>query len=240
VQLLPVDGTYKRSPRSTLREDGATVYLFREPVLNQPELIALRIDGLANYDLAPSGMCTLTSSAKDKLGVIVHKDGVARAVWTDKRNDGGDIIAQNLNPDASIGFGGGCLAVEFCIAAPNSVSSGALISTDGSTSIANNDLSFWTTQVPPNAFGRYFYGPNQTLVAFGNGVRCVGNGFFRLPTLNADVDGVAVFALDHNALPAFGVISAGESHNFQFWYRNPAAGGANFNASNAIHATFCP
>jgi len=36
------------------------------------------------------------------------------------------------------------------------------------------------------------------------------------------------------------VIQAGEAWRFQFWYRNPAGGGAGFNLSDALLVTFCP
>ena len=35
-------------------------------------------------------------------------------------------------------------------------------------------------------------------------------------------------------------IDAGETWNFQFWYRDPSAGGAGFNFTDALSITFCP
>jgi hypothetical protein len=33
-------------------------------------------------------------------------------------------------------------------------------------------------------------------------------------------------------------VQPGSTRHFEFWYRDPAAGGANFNASNALTLTF--
>jgi hypothetical protein len=35
-------------------------------------------------------------------------------------------------------------------------------------------------------------------------------------------------------------INAGSSWNFQFFYRDPPAGVATYNATNGAHVTFCP
>jgi len=45
--------------------------------------------------------------------------------------------------------------------------------------------------------------------------------------------------IDFTQLPAGGQITSGSTWNFQAWYRDPAAGGAMFNTSDALRATFC-
>jgi hypothetical protein len=35
-------------------------------------------------------------------------------------------------------------------------------------------------------------------------------------------------------------ITAGSTWNFQFWFRDPVAGGASFNLSDGLGVTFCP
>ena len=35
-------------------------------------------------------------------------------------------------------------------------------------------------------------------------------------------------------------VQAGDTHHFQLWYRDPAAGGANYNLTDALEITFCP
>ncbi len=36
------------------------------------------------------------------------------------------------------------------------------------------------------------------------------------------------------------VINPGSTWYFQYWYRDPQAGGANFNLTDALGGTFCP
>jgi hypothetical protein len=47
-------------------------------------------------------------------------------------------------------------------------------------------------------------------------------------------------ALDLTNLPQGHVVGAGDVRLFQFWYRNPAAGGSNFNLSDGLRVDFCP
>lgn len=135
-----------------------------------------------------------------------------------------------------------CAAPQtYCATSPNSYDPfGAYIDWFGSNRIAANDLLLVTTGLPPNAFGLYYYGQNPTSVPFGNGTRCVGNPVFRLPIVQANLFGESDFAVDYGALPGGGGISAGQTWNFQFWYRNAAGGGAGFNLSNALRIQFCP
>ncbi len=130
--------------------------------------------------------------------------------------------------------------ITYCGTSPNSYDPfGAYIGSYGSNRIAQNDLLLVTTGVPPNSFGLYFYGQNPAFTAFGNGTRCIGNPVFRLPIVQANVFGESDFAVDYGALPGAG-ISAGETWNFQYWYRNPAGGGAGFNLSDGLRIQFCP
>ena len=47
--------------------------------------------------------------------------------------------------------------------------------------------------------------------------------------------------LDYTNPPqAAGQITVGSTWNFQFRYRDPAAGGAYFNLSDGLEITFCP
>ena len=77
---------------------------------------------------------------------------------------------------------------------------------------------------------------------FGNGTRCVGGSLFRLlPPAQLDAQGNNSYQVDLTS-PATpeAQISVGSRMNFQLWYRDPAAGGANFNASDAVSVSFCP
>ncbi len=136
--------------------------------------------------------------------------------------------------------GGDCSVTSYCLTSPNSVGSGALMSSTGSTSIAANDLTLFAGGAPAGQFSLFYYGPNQSQVVFGNGFRCVGGSLTRLPVQMIDVFGMGTQPIDYPNLPPNGQINAGETHNFQFWYRDPQGGGAFFNLSDALSITFCP
>jgi hypothetical protein len=111
----------------------------------------------------------------------------------------------------------------------------------GTTSVAANDLTLQAHNLPTSQFGIFFYGANQVAVPFGNGARCVGGSLYRLTPISTGGSGEAQFALDITNPPApLGQVDPGETWNFQFWYRDPLAGGANFNLSDGLEVTFCP
>lgn len=138
--------------------------------------------------------------------------------------------------------GGG--ATPYCIGAPNSAGPGASMSHSGSRSIAANTFTLIANGAIPNQPGLFFYGAGQARVPFGNGFRCIATPIFRLlPPAPANAAGTASRLLNFGAPPASsgpGQITAGSTWNFQFWYRDPAAGGSNFNLSNGLSVGFLP
>jgi serine protease AprX len=133
---------------------------------------------------------------------------------------------------------------NYCTVSPNSAGPGAVMSFSGSTSVGDNDLVLRSSGVPTNQFGLFYYGASQLSIPFGNGVRCVssgGAGIFRLPVVLSDTNGDASATLDlANPPRPEGQISLGETWYFQLWFRDPAGGGAQFNLSDGLAATFCP
>jgi len=132
---------------------------------------------------------------------------------------------------------------NFCVAAPNTYSpTGAVISHSGTTEIGANNLVLITNGIPPNKLTLHLYSQDQSVfLPFGNGWRCLGTPFYRIyPATIADAFGVVTYPVDLNNLPPAGQISAGESWGFMAWYRDPAAGGAFFNGSDALSTTWCP
>jgi hypothetical protein len=137
--------------------------------------------------------------------------------------------------------GSGCpVPNNYCVTTNNSTGGPSTISSSGTTSISANNFVLTVSGCPSNKLGLFLYGANQAQVPLGNGTRCVGNPFFRLPQVTTSQVGTASFALDYNHLPTGGQISAGSVENFQFWFRDPAAGGGFTNLSDGRHATFCP
>jgi hypothetical protein len=139
------------------------------------------------------------------------------------------------NPDVH----GGCA---------NSTGQGAILQACGSGSIAIDELVLEARALPPNTSGILFMGAGQTDSTFGDGQRVVatgGVGFFRFGVQQADAQGVIVrgpglVAQSQGFVPA-GQIAAGQTWNFQCWYRNPAGPcGSFFNLSNGVVVWFTP
>ena len=131
----------------------------------------------------------------------------------------------------------------YCDSADNShtISNGAMIGYSGSTSVAANDFVLHSTQGPNGEFGIFFYGPNRIKLAFGDGFRCVGGAIARLPVVQTGGAGYVSYSVDLTDPPyASAEITSGSTWNFQFWFRDPSAGGTGWNLSHGLGATFCP
>ena len=72
-------------------------------------------------------------------------------------------------------------------------------------------------------------------------LRCSRQTLYRLAPIQTDFLGTFVYPLDLTAPPEPAAqIMPGSTWYFQFWYRDPADGGANFNLSNALTVPFTP
>ena len=131
-------------------------------------------------------------------------------------------------------------ATNFCSSSVNSTGNAPAMSMGGSTSAFANDLVLQSADLPNGQPGIFYYGPNQIAQAFGNGTRCVGGTVVRLAPVSASATGQVSQALDNSVAPNAGLIVAGSSWNFQFWYRDPAGGGSFFNLTDGLSIPFCP
>ena len=131
----------------------------------------------------------------------------------------------------------------YCTSTPNSSGSPATLSSSGTTSIVANDLVLVVEDAAANQFGYYFYGTEEQQVPLGDGFLCVDGSLFRLvPALKTDASGSGSWFVDYNAPPmggGAGEITVGSTWKFQFWFRDPPAGGSGSNLSNGLSVTFC-
>jgi len=136
-------------------------------------------------------------------------------------------------------------ARRYCVTAPNSQTSGAVIGSTGSTSIAQDSLVLRATGAIPGGAGLFYCGNGAAQAVFGDGWRCVGGNTSRLgPVQAADGTGTAIRPVQL-AQPPFASgplhVLPGSLRYFQYWYRNPAGpGGTGFNLSDGLAVTFCP
>jgi hypothetical protein len=128
---------------------------------------------------------------------------------------------------------------SYCNSSPNSVGAGGHIHVTGSASVVANNLELFATDLPPEQFGLFFYGPDANSTPFGNGTLCVGGTLYRFSPTTVGAWGVAGQSVDYAAPPsAGGAILPGSTWRFQFQYRDPAAGGADFNLTEGVEILF--
>ncbi len=159
---------------------------------------------------------------------------------TAKRFDSRENPTAAFRPKLVVDYTPACRPpLTYCTAAPNSASpAGAQIGWLGVPALGANGFSVIASGLPANATGIFHFGTSQVSAAFGNGVRCVGGSVLRMGQQTA-TNGIAQRLVDFGTYPG-NVIAAGSRWHFQFWYRDPAAGGANFNLSNGLDVLFCP
>ena len=131
----------------------------------------------------------------------------------------------------------------------NSTGSGAvLVQGLGGASVSSDNLVMTALGLPQQQFGLIYMGAGQLSAPFGDGLRCVGSGgagLFRYPIQNSGFAGAFVIGpgivADSQGFPAAGHISAGQSWNFQAWFRDPQGPcGTAFNLSSALAVSFVP
>jgi len=143
-----------------------------------------------------------------------------------------DVFVRDLAPGCSP-------PASYCAAIPNSSGQTASIGSTGWASFGANNLVLACSGLPGAVNGLFFHGTTSIDpgVPFGNGVRCVGGAVRRLGLVQS-VNGVAMQAQDLGS-SAYGGIVPGSTRYFEFWHRDPAAGGAAFNASDGLAVVFC-
>lgn len=134
-----------------------------------------------------------------------------------------------------------CSGSTYCTSVANSTGAASTISYSGSLSISTNDTVLAAEALPLSQNGVFFYGPGQQQAAFGIGWLCVTGPHQRLAIVNSGAGGMVDTWLDVTNPPqANGQITSGSTWYFQYYYRDPAAGGVAFNTSDAVVLTFCP
>ncbi|MEO1697513.1 MAG: hypothetical protein AAFU73_09475 [Planctomycetota bacterium] len=142
----------------------------------------------------------------------------------------------------AIGGSGPSIGTNYCTALANSSGVPAVIRAQGSTTAADNDVTLIASSVPPLQFGIFLTSLVQDQMPLGGGNLCLGGqiGRYSLPAQiqQADAAGTFSLVLDLNQTPqgpGLIAIGAGESWNFQAWFRD---GGFGANLTDGIEIDF--
>jgi hypothetical protein len=118
---------------------------------------------------------------------------------------------------------------SYCTSGTNSSGMPAVISAVGSTTLSDDSFCLRADGVP-SQIGLFFHATNATQIPFGNGVLCANGNITRGQLCHAS-NGTVSYAWPTASLTA-------GTKRFQYWFRDPAAGGAFFDTSDAIAITF--
>ncbi len=136
----------------------------------------------------------------------------------------------------------GALGATTCTANPNSTGQGAALSALGDPAASENRLVLNVTESPAGSLGYFLASEtagNQMLGGGSQGLLCLGGSILRFSNtvLNDRGTGVVSFRPRLDAFPQGGVVLAGETWLFQYWFRdaNPQA---TSNTSSALSITF--
>jgi hypothetical protein len=192
---------------------------------------------------------------KSRLAASSASDGQMLLAWSDQRVDGGDILAQNVNPDGSLGsssfgssfcFGLGCPCGndDATAGCANDTGGGAILSASGSISVSAANLALSATGLTPGP-GLFFQGNNAVNSGggnpFGDGLRCAGGSVVRLEVLFAN-SGNGFTTQTTISIASAGGVSAGEMKRYQYWYRDAGVSpcGTGFNLTNGFELVWQP
>jgi hypothetical protein len=138
----------------------------------------------------------------------------------------------------------GCGVQRYCPATSNSTGVAGYLDIAGSLSVSVNDTALTANHCPPGSLGLFLGGQDKAQIPFANGTLCVdpaGHGpLIVAPAVQVSRAGQAEIALQPDWMPARGRLADHATWSFQFWFRDPLAGGARANLTNALRVTFCP
>ena len=142
-----------------------------------------------------------------------------------------------------------CFGVDvgtpFCSATMNSTGLTASLAGMGTGSVGANDLVLVANGVPKvPGIGIFIAGPGQAQIPFFNGFLCIDpNGLQRINQVTPASNNTVIQALDFtgaNTGTAPLNVVVGQAYNFQYWFRDPTAGGANANFSDGLSVSILP
>jgi hypothetical protein len=249
VVLEPLDSKNESFQRIVALGDDAICAWFDNPNTPIPDarIMAQRVNASGVVQWAPTNVVVSsqapTTAAKDDLEVVLTPSGSVCYAWDDNRSDpNGDIYAQRLNADGTLGAPPCPTPTVYCTAATNSTGASAHIGWSGSTSVAANSFTLTASSATPSTSGIFFYAPSSSAgTPFRNGFLCITGGIVRFGIVNTDASGAVSYSVNFGAPPTpTSQITAGSAWSFQFWYRDPSVAPGFSNTTDALRATFCP
>ena len=136
-------------------------------------------------------------------------------------------------------FGPRCSSSGYCTSLPNSTGESASIGAQGDASKALDNLVISAVGLPATANALLVSGTSaiDPGTPFGNGLLCVGGALIRHGVHVAS--GGVILDAQNMQSPEYAGVQPGDTRYYQVFYRDPPAGGALFNTTDAVAITFC-
>ncbi len=164
-----------------------------------------------------------------QFGWLIKDDesGVSARVYSTREGATAPALTIDFTPPSSgIGF-------IYCSTSPNSSGLPATLTGSGSATAADNNFTVTATDLPPNQFGIFVTSQTQALPGAIN--LCLGGsiGRFTAPSqiLSSGAGGTFFLSPDLTAFPQGNgsvPVMAGQTWNFQAWFRDSIGIGSNF------------
>jgi len=147
-----------------------------------------------------------------------------------------------------IEFSSGALGTNYCAANPNSTGAAGSMSASGSPVAANDDLTLTCAEMPNNAFGFFLTSLNQGFVSNPGGSQgnlCLGGAIGRyvgpgqIQQSGSAGEVSLLLVLGQTPTPTGPVVViAGDTWNYQCWFRDSVGGQAVSNFSDGLEVLF--
>ncbi len=102
LTVQPLGSSAVINVASVFTAAGPLVVWSSEPTFAQSSIYGAKVDPDGAIICPPFFVSSVISS-KSRLDMRLSSEGLALAAWSDGRNDGGDIYAQDIKPDCSLG-----------------------------------------------------------------------------------------------------------------------------------------
>ncbi|MEM9378893.1 MAG: hypothetical protein AAGB93_03010 [Planctomycetota bacterium] len=204
----------------------------------------------ANWDVAVLPNSPLVGLTDDDVWNAVMQDVSYVGICMNRPFDGGFWFGSHvISFDNMVLQGDGAVGTNYCNpAVANSTGVAAQISATGSPAVASNSLSLNADQLPLNASCYFLTSQSQGFTANPGGSQgnlCLGGAIGRYvgagQILNSGAAGSVTLALDLTMTPTptgFVSVQAGETWNFQGWYRDAVGGTATSNLTDGVSVLF--
>jgi len=100
--VQPLNSSAVINVTSVFTSDGPLVVWSSEPAFAQDSIFGAKVDPAGTLICPPFAVSSILSS-KSRLDLTLSSAGVAFAAWSDGRFDGGDIFAQDIKADCTLG-----------------------------------------------------------------------------------------------------------------------------------------